>query len=69
MYSVSSSLVALVFVSQVADGVGAVFNVFALTVLPAIYFLGCATYVRLVHGAETGWTTSGLATAPPLLAQ
>jgi hypothetical protein len=53
MYSVSSSLVALGFVSQVADGVGGVFNVFALTVLPAIYFLGCATYVRLVEcGAE-----------------
>lgn len=53
MYSVSSALVALGFVSQVADGVGAVFNVFALTVLPVIYFLGCATYVRLVEcGAE-----------------
>jgi hypothetical protein len=53
MYSVSSVLVALGFVSQVADGVGAVFNVFALTVLPTIYFLGCATYVRLVEcGAE-----------------
>jgi len=53
MYSVSSSLVALGFVSQVADGVGAVFDVFALTVLPVVYFLGCATYVRLVEcGAE-----------------
>jgi hypothetical protein len=53
MYSVSSVLVALGFVSQLADGVGAVFNVFALTVLPTIYFLGCATYVRLVEcGAE-----------------
>jgi hypothetical protein len=53
MYSVSSVLVALGFVSQVADGVGTVFNVFALTVLPTIYFLGCATYVRLVEcGAE-----------------
>lgn len=53
MYSVSSVLVALGFVSQVADGVGVVFNVFALTVLPTIYFLGCATYVRLVEcGAE-----------------
>jgi hypothetical protein len=49
MTSVSSSLVALGFVSQVADGVGVIFNVFALTVLPAIYFLGCATYVRLVE--------------------
>jgi hypothetical protein len=53
MYSVSSVLVALGFISQVADGVGAVFNVFALTVLPTIYVLGCATYVRLVEcGAE-----------------
>ena len=49
MYSVSSVLVALGFVSQVADVVGAVFNVFALTVLPTIYLLGCATYVRLVE--------------------
>ena len=53
MYSVSSVLVALGFVSQVADGEGAVFEVFALTVLPVIYFLGCATYLRLVEcGAE-----------------
>jgi hypothetical protein len=53
MYSLSSVLVALGFVSQVADGVGVVFNVFALTVLPTVYFLGCTTYVRLVEcGAE-----------------
>jgi hypothetical protein len=53
MYSVSSALVALGFVTQVADGVGAVFTTFALTVLPTIYLLGCATYVRLVElGAE-----------------
>jgi hypothetical protein len=53
MYSVSSALVALGFVSQVADGIGEVFAVFALTVLPTIYLLGCATYVRLVElGAE-----------------
>src|ERR671911_840151 len=53
MFSVSSALVALGFVSQVADGVGEVFAVFALTVLPTIYLLGCATYVRLVElGAE-----------------
>jgi hypothetical protein len=53
MYAVSSALVALGFVSQVADGVGVVFATFALTVLPVIYFLGCATYVRLVEcGAE-----------------
>jgi hypothetical protein len=30
-----------------------VFNVFALTVLPTIYFLGCVTYLRLVEcGSE-----------------
>jgi hypothetical protein len=53
MFSVSSALVALGFVSQVADGVGEVFALFALTVLPTIYLLGCATYVRLVElGAE-----------------
>jgi hypothetical protein len=53
MYSLSSVLVALGFVAQISDGVGTVFNVFALTVLPVIYFLGCATYLRLVEcGAE-----------------
>lgn len=53
MFSVSSALVALGFVSQVADGIGEVFAVFAFTVLPTIYLLGCATYVRLVElGAE-----------------
>ena len=53
MFSVSSALVALGFVSQVAGGVGGVFDVFALTVLPTVYVLGCATYVRLVEcGAE-----------------
>jgi hypothetical protein len=53
LYSVSSALVALGFVSQVGDGFGEVFAVFALTVLPTIYLLGCATYVRLVElGAE-----------------
>jgi hypothetical protein len=53
MYSVSSVLVALGFVSQLADGDGAVFDVFALTVLPTVYVLGCATFLRLVEcGAE-----------------
>ena len=53
MTSVSSALVALGFVSQVADGAGVVFDVFALTVLPTVYVLGCATYLRLVEcGAE-----------------
>jgi hypothetical protein len=49
MFSVSSVLVALGFVSQVAEGVGVVFDVFALTVLPTVCFLGCATYLRLVE--------------------
>ena len=49
MLSLSSVLVALGFVSQIAEGVGGVFDVFALTVLPTVYFLGCATYVRLVE--------------------
>jgi hypothetical protein len=49
MFSVSSVLVALGFVSQVGDGADAVFDVFALTVLPVIYFLGCVTYLRLVE--------------------
>ena len=53
MVSVSSALVALGFVSQLSDGVGGVFTVFSLTVLPTIYFLGSTTYVRLVEcGAE-----------------
>jgi hypothetical protein len=53
MYSVSSALVALGFVSQLSDGSDTVFGVFALTILPTIYVLGCATYVRLVEcGAE-----------------
>jgi hypothetical protein len=53
MFSVSSALVALGFVSQIDDGVGVIFDVFALTVLPVIYFLGCVTYLRLVEcGAE-----------------
>ena len=49
MGSVSSALVALGFVSQVADGSDTVFRAFALTILPTIYVLGCATYVRLVE--------------------
>ena len=53
MYSLSSALVALGFVSQVGDGSDRAFGVFALTILPTIYALGCATYVRLVEcGAE-----------------
>jgi hypothetical protein len=50
--AVSSTLVALGFIGQVSE-VGDVFNVFALTVLPTLYFLGGVTFVRLVEcGAE-----------------
>jgi hypothetical protein len=52
VFSVSSALVALGFIGQL-DEVGNVFNVFALTVLPTLYLLGIATFVRLVEcGAE-----------------
>jgi hypothetical protein len=52
VFSVSSALVALGFISQVSE-VGDLFNVFALTVLPTLYVLGCVTFVRLVEcGAE-----------------
>jgi hypothetical protein len=52
VFSVSSALVALGFIGQL-DEVGSVFNVFALTVLPTLYLLGVATFIRLVEcGAE-----------------
>jgi uncharacterized protein YciI len=52
VFAVSSALVALGFVGQISD-LGDVFNVFALTVLPTLYLLGCVTFVRLVEcGAE-----------------
>jgi hypothetical protein len=52
VFSVSSALVALGFITQLS-GIGDVFNVFALTVLPTLYVLGSVTYVRLVEcGAE-----------------
>src|SRR5215207_1638794 len=52
VFSVSSGLVALGFITQLS-GIGDVFNVFALTVLPTLHVLGSVTYVRLVEcGAE-----------------
>jgi hypothetical protein len=52
VFSVSSALVALGFISQVSQ-VGDLFNVFALTVLPTLYVLGGVTFIRLVEcGAE-----------------
>jgi hypothetical protein len=50
MFSVSSMLIALGFVSQVSEG-GEVFQLFALTVLPSLFFLGLFTFVRLVQGS------------------
>jgi hypothetical protein len=50
--AVSSTLVALGFLGQLAPG-GDTFNTFALTVLPTLYLLGVFTFVRLVEcGAE-----------------
>jgi hypothetical protein len=46
--AVSSTLVALGFITQLS-GIGDVFNVFALTVLPTLYVLGAVTFVRLVE--------------------
>jgi hypothetical protein len=45
--SVSSSLVALGFIGNVTK-VGHVFRLFALAVLPPLFFLGVITFVRLV---------------------
>src|SRR5687768_7210818 len=46
--AVSSTLVALGFIGQLAPG-GDTFNTFALTVLPTVYLLGVFTFVRLVE--------------------
>jgi hypothetical protein len=48
--AVSSTLVALGFLSQLSPG-GATFDTFALTVLPTLYVLGVFTFVRLVECA------------------
>jgi hypothetical protein len=48
--SVSSTLIGLGFVSQVSEG-GEVFQLFALTVLPTLFFLGIFTFVRLVESS------------------
>jgi hypothetical protein len=50
VFSVSSALIALGFISQVSD-VGDLFNTFALTVLPTLYALGAVTFVRMVECA------------------
>jgi hypothetical protein len=48
--SVSSTLIALGFVSQVSEG-GDVFQLFSLAALPTLYFLGLFTFVRLVESS------------------
>jgi len=48
--SVSSTLIALGFVSQVSRG-GDVFQLFALAALPTLFFLGLFTFVRLVESS------------------
>jgi hypothetical protein len=50
MFGVSSTLIALGFVSQVSPG-GDLFQMFALAVLPTLYFLGVFTFVRLVESS------------------
>jgi hypothetical protein len=48
VFSVSSALIALGFISQVSEA-GDLFNTFALTVLPTLYVLGAVTFVRLAE--------------------
>jgi hypothetical protein len=48
--AVSSALIALGFVAQVSQ-VGETFRLFALAILPVLFFLGVVTYVRLVEKA------------------
>jgi hypothetical protein len=48
--SVSSTLIALGFVSQVSEG-GDVFQLFALGAMPTLFFLGVFTFVRLVESS------------------
>jgi hypothetical protein len=48
--SVSSTLIALGFVTQFSEG-GDVFQLFALAALPTLYFLGVFTFVRLVESS------------------
>jgi hypothetical protein len=54
VFSVSSALVALGFISQVSE-VGDLFNIFALTVLPTLYVLGVVTFVRLAECGVEDW--------------
>jgi hypothetical protein len=49
--TVSSAVVALAFIGQVAD-TGQPFFLFALAVLPTLFFLGLLTYLRLAQSAS-----------------
>jgi hypothetical protein len=48
--AVTGSVVALAFIAQVSQ-LGDVFFLFALAVLPVLFFLGATTYVRLVQNS------------------
>jgi hypothetical protein len=48
--AVSSALIALGFVAQVSK-IGETFRLFALAILPVLFFLGLVTYVRLLEKA------------------
>jgi hypothetical protein len=50
VFSVSSVLIAIGFISQVSE-IGDLFNTFVLTVLPTLYALGAVTFIRLVECA------------------
>jgi hypothetical protein len=50
VFSVSSALVAIGFISQVSE-IGDLFNTFVLTVLPTLYVLGAVTFIRMVECA------------------
>src|SRR5919204_156266 len=54
VYSVSSALIALGFISQFS-ATGDLFNTFALTVLPTLYILGAVTFVRLTECGIEDW--------------
>jgi hypothetical protein len=54
VYSVSSALIALGFISQFS-AIGDLFNTFALTVLPTLYVLGVVTFVRLTECGVEDW--------------
>ena len=65
--TVSSAVVALAFIGQVAD-VGQPFFLFALAVLPTLFFLGLLTYLRLTQSATEDLLYSpGHQPHPPLL--